>query len=74
MKIKGQQPFVDSRSAGKSDPYCRLGILNQKHLDTELVKTKDLENWQKEGMVSEIMATSTKLATLNPDWNEEVEL
>ena len=60
--------------AGKSDPYCRLGIINQEHLDASIVKNKDLVHWKKEGLVSEVATTSIKLATLDPDWNEELEL
>ena len=60
--------------SGKSDPYCRLGILNQAHLETNLVKHKDLVDWKKEGWVSDIASTSIKLATLDPDWDEELEL
>ncbi len=59
---------------GKSDPYCRLGILNQAHLETSLVKHKDLVDWKKEGWVSDIVSTSIKLATLDPDWDEALEL
>ena len=61
--------------AGKSDPYCQVGIIHQKYLEKNVVKTKDLVNWEKEGMMSsDIHRTSIKLATLDPDWNEELEL
>ena len=59
---------------GKSDPYCRLGILNQEHLDKNIVKTKDLADWLKEKLVQKIETTTIKLATLDPDWDEEFEL
>ncbi len=59
---------------GKSDPYCRLGILQEAHMNKSVVKEKDLEVWQKEGLVVEIKATSIKKATLEPEWNEEIEL
>ena len=65
---------VSTHTTGKSDPYCRLGILNKAHLESHLVKHKDLVDWKTEGWVSKIGSTSIKLATLNPDWNEEVEL
>ncbi len=60
--------------SGKSDPYCQLGILNESHLESHLVKHKDLVDWKKEGWVDKIVNTSIKLATLDPDWDEELEL
>lgn len=60
--------------AGKSDPYCRIGIINEEHLESHLVKHKDMMVWKREGWMGEVKTTSIKLATLDPDWNEEFEL
>jgi len=35
---------------------------------------EDLHNWEEDGIVKEIVATSIKPATLEPEWNEELEL
>jgi len=59
---------------GKSDPYCRIGILPQKHQSSHLVKNKSLVVWQKEGLVKEVVSTTVREATLTPKWDEHFEL
>lgn len=55
-------------------PYCRLGIVNQKHIESSS-EFKFLSEWQKAGAVyGEVASTSTKPATLEPVWNEDVKL
>ena len=58
---------------GKSDPYCSLGILPKKHLDTQVMKNGSLEDW-KEKLLGQVKKTSVKMATLEPEWNETLEL
>ena len=59
---------------GKSDPFCRVGLLNEKYCNKEIVKKKDLQDWKEARMIGEIKTTDVKPATLEPEWNELVEL
>ena len=63
-----------SHSVGLSDPYCRLGILNEEHQEKHVVKQKDLEDWQKDRLVESVSRTTVKPATLEPEWNEDIYL
>ena len=56
--------------AGKSDPYCIMGIVPRKHQD---MKKHNLNNL-KDKVVGELQATSVKPETLAPEWNEQFEL
>ena len=47
-----------------------LGILNEKYQDKHIVKHKNLENWQKDGLLEIVAGTSVKQETLEPEWNE----
>ena len=58
---------------GSSDPYCRLGIISQADLDSSRVKD-GLEDWQEDGFVDNVVNTTIKQATLEPEWKEELEL
>lgn len=55
----------------KGYPCCRIAIITQEHCQE---KSKDLVQLKDESLVSEVVATSSKLATLKPDWNEEFKL
>ena len=59
---------------GLSDPYCRLGILNEEHREKHVVQHKDLEEWQRERLVESIAGTTVKPATLEPEWDEDIRL
>ena len=61
---------------GKSDPYCRLGLLKTAHIDEEIVKHKNLLDWNDNGMIGQdqLRTTSSKPATLEPEWNEMIEM
>jgi len=59
---------------GKSDPFCRLGILPFKYQSSHQVKHKNLESWQKEGIVKDVVTTTVRPATLTPEWGEHFEL
>lgn len=67
---------VDSLSVftGLSDPYCRLGILNEVHREKNTVKQKELHHWKKEKLVRSVLSTKVKQATLEPEWNEDFNL
>ena len=56
---------------GLSDPYCLMGILNEMHREKNIVKHKNLENWQKDELVECVAGTKVKQATLEPEWNED---
>ena len=51
--------------AGKSDPFCIMGILPKEHQEMKNFKDK---------VVGELQATSVKPETLTPEWNEQFEL
>lgn len=55
---------------GKSDPYCRMGILSRAHQSSSIVKKSNLLEWEKEGLVNEVATSSVKEATLSPVWGE----
>ena len=59
---------------GLSDPYCRLGILNEMHKEKHTVKQKELQQWKKEKLVGSVVSTKIKQATLEPEWNEDFSL
>lgn len=59
---------------GLSDPYCRLGILNEVHKEKHTVKQKELQQWKKEKLVGSVVSTKVKQATLEPEWNEDFSL
>ncbi|KAL5473221.1 hypothetical protein EMCRGX_G027674 [Ephydatia muelleri] len=66
---------IPARDAnGKSDPYCLVGIISESDRNRDKVKTGNLLQWKKEGLVAEVFRSTTKPATLEPDWNEEFEL
>ena len=67
MVVAINQLFV---LTGLSDPYCRLGILNEVYREKHTVKQKQLENWKKEGLVESFVSTKVKQETLEPEWNE----
>ena len=56
--------------AGKSDPYCIMGIVPKKHQEMKKHNLHDL----KDKVVGELQATSVKPETLTPEWNEQFEL
>lgn len=66
-------PGVDAN--GKSDPYCILGIfqLSDMELEGATVSKKNLEDWQNENIVKNIVQSSTKPATRQPQWDEKYE-
>ncbi len=59
--------------AQQRNPFCRVGILNQKHYHPGS-EFKTMAKWQKSGDVTEIAATTFKTATLEPVWNEDIQL
>ena len=73
LLIHGYSPMINL-IIGLSDPYCRLGILNEEHREKHIVQHKDLEEWQRERMVESIASTTVKPATLEPEWDEDVRL
>ena len=40
------------------------------HQDSSAVKKGNLLDWEKEGLVKEVVNTAVKVATLSPVWNE----
>lgn len=69
-------PFLDYCwiiGTHRRNPYCRVGIVNQKHYRPGS-DFKFMTEWQKHGDVSEVATTAFQTATLEPTWNEDVEL
>ena len=65
--------YVTHVGTHSRSPYCRLGIVNQKHIESSS-EFKFLSEWQKAGAVAEVASTSTKPATVEPVWNEDIKL
>ena len=61
---------------GNSDPYCVLGIFQLPDMDIQsaTVSKNNLEDWHRERIVKNIVQSSTKPATQQPQWNERYEL
>ncbi len=60
---------------GKSDPYCRLAILDRRHQDSPAVKKGNIADWETAGIVvGPAQETSVKQVTLEPTWDEELTL
>ena len=57
----------------RRSPYCRVGILNQKHYQPSS-DFKFLSEWQKVGEIKpdDVRTTSYRTATLEPIWNEDL--
>ena len=55
------------------NPYCRVGITNQKHYHPGS-DFKFMAEWQKVGEIGDVQSTSFKTATLEPIWNEDIQL
>ena len=53
-----------------------MGLLSEAHLDSEIVKHKDLLDWADAGMMGsgQLKLTHVKPATLDPEWNEMIEM
>ncbi|KAL5473224.1 hypothetical protein EMCRGX_G027677 [Ephydatia muelleri] len=66
-------PGVDAN--GNSDPYCVLGIfqLSDMDLQSATVSKNNLGDWHSETIVKNIVQSSTKPATQQPQWNERYE-
>ena len=60
--------------SGKSDPYCKLAILSRKHQGSPHVRQKDMADWQKANLIQDIVQTTVRPETLEPVWNEKMEL
>ncbi len=66
-----------SSPTGKSDPYVRVGIIDAIRQGEDIVRKENLLDWKKEGGImptGEVRVTSIQKATLNPRWNESLEL
>lgn len=62
---------------GKSDPYVRIGIIDATSQGEGIVRKENLLDWQKEGGImptGEIKETAVCKATLQPRWDEALEL
>ena len=51
-----------------------MGIISENDKDSEKVKTGNIMGWVKEGRVANVFRSTIKPATLEPVWNEELEL
>ena len=55
------------------NPYCRVGIMNQKHYHPGS-EFKFMTKWKKGGEVNELLTTDFRTSTLEPVWNEDLKL
>lgn len=51
-----------------------MGVIHETHRDKSIVKQKDLEHWRSEGLVENVVSTTVRKGTLDPEWNEEFEM
>ena len=65
--------YILITGSGERNPYCRVGIMNQKHYHPG-AEFKYMSEWQRSGDVTEVATTDCRMATLEPMWNEDVEL
>lgn len=57
------------------DFYCQLGVLGKEHQEKGAMKQKkNIKDWQKEKLVESVGRTSVRFGTLEPEWDEVVEL
>lgn len=59
--------------SGERNPYCRVGIMHKKHYHPGAA-FKYMSEWQNSGEISQVATTFSRTATLDPVWNEDVEL
>ena len=61
--------------ADPTEFYCELGVLSESCHNKDVTKQKkNVKEWLKEKVMESSGRTSIKLETLEPDWNEVVEL
>ena len=51
-----------------------MGILNKQHLEAKIVKQHNLAHWEEEKLINETKKTGVQYETLEPHWNETLEL
>ncbi|XP_064406610.1 protein unc-13 homolog D-like isoform X2 [Halichondria panicea] len=75
--VRSGSGLVAKDANGKSDPYVRIGIIDATRQGEDIVRRENLLDWKREGGVmptGEVRVTSVQKATLNPRWNETLEL
>ena len=60
--------------SGKSDPYCLISILDMEHIDSNIVRHHNLQDWHEQQLISNMYRSSVNDDTLDPEWNETFEL
>ena len=58
----------------KPDLQCQLSLLPRRYYERVTVGTRPMEEWQREKLVTEVLKTTVKQATLEPQWGEQFEL
>lgn len=72
--IIGVAKYCFQPLAGKSDPYCKMVILNKQHIGEKIVQKSDIKAWVEGGLVKGegVVQSSVKHSTLEPEWGNEV--
>ena len=55
------------------NPYCHVGIVNQKHYHPGS-EFKTMAKWKKTGEIDQLVTTDYRTATLEPVWNQDLQL
>ena len=60
---------------GTNDLYCQLGVLCEDSLEKDVTKQKkNIKDWQKEKLVESVGRTSVRSESLEPEWDEVIQL
>ena len=60
---------------GTNDLYCQLGVLCEDSLEKDVTKQKkNIRDWQKEKLVESVGRTSVWSESLEPEWDEVIQL
>ena len=62
--------------SGNIDLYCQLGVLCEdgQEKGNLMKQKKNIKDWQKEKLVESVGRTSVKSGSLEPEWDEVIQL
>ena len=72
-KVVGAQGLSFKDPNIKPDLQCQLSLLPRRYYERVTVGTRPMEEWQREKLVTEVLKTTVKQATLEPQWGEQFE-
>ena len=61
--------------SGSIDLFCQLGVLCEDGQEKGVMKQKkNIKDWQKEKLMESVGKTSVKSGSLEPEWDEVIQL